>query len=371
MRFMSLINRMVIYACCLCAMIYSGVTVKTVISALLIITVMFLGVYFTDKMKNCILTACFIALSFKVPEFGFGLPVFVYEDMELFWMVHKNKNRDISVGVLSAVAVCAGFVNMFFIYDMAYCIIMVVLSVFAIMVNVFFHLYSNVKRQLITLRDDSTELNNALKERYKYLREKQDRDINIATLKERNRIAREIHDNVGHMLSRSILQVGAVMAVCKDEMTSEMLKSVKQTLDTAMNNIRSSVHDLRDESINLNQAVKDIISEMKNYEVHYEYDIVNDVPKQLKYCIITIIKEAASNVVKHSDADTIDIIVREHPAFYQLFFKDNGKCVHDGDGTGMGIDNMKERVESFGGNINISNDDGFRIFINIPKVMSV
>jgi signal transduction histidine kinase len=42
--------------------------------------------------------------------------------------------------------------------------------------------------------------------------EKQDYEIYLATLRERNRIAREIHDNVGHMLSRSILQIGALKA---------------------------------------------------------------------------------------------------------------------------------------------------------------
>ena len=47
--------------------------------------------------------------------------------------------------------------------------------------------------------------------------EKQDTEIYLATLKERNRIAREIHDNVGHMLSRSILMVGALKTVNQAE----------------------------------------------------------------------------------------------------------------------------------------------------------
>ena len=47
--------------------------------------------------------------------------------------------------------------------------------------------------------------------------EKQDYEIYLATLRERNRIAREIHDNVGHMLSRSILQMGALITIHKEE----------------------------------------------------------------------------------------------------------------------------------------------------------
>ena len=67
-----------------------------------------------------------------------------------------------------------------------------------------------LEQEMIRLRDTSTELNLVLQEKNKNLMEKQDYEIYLATLRERNRIAREIHDNVGHMLSRSILQMGAL-----------------------------------------------------------------------------------------------------------------------------------------------------------------
>lgn len=60
-----------------------------------------------------------------------------------------------------------------------------------------------LEQRLMKLRDDSTEKNLLLEEKNRMLAEKQDYEIYAATLKERNRIAREIHDNVGHLLSRS------------------------------------------------------------------------------------------------------------------------------------------------------------------------
>ena len=69
----------------------------------------------------------------------------------------------------------------------------------------------------------------------------------MATLKERNRIAREIHDNVGHMLSRAILQMGALSTVYEEEPLHGQLLKVNDTLNLAMNNIRESVHDLHDD----------------------------------------------------------------------------------------------------------------------------
>ena len=61
-------------------------------------------------------------------------------------------------------------------------------------------------------RDESTEMAMHLAEKNKDLMEKQEYEVHLATLAER-RIAREIHDNVGHMLSSAILQVGALRAV--------------------------------------------------------------------------------------------------------------------------------------------------------------
>ena len=92
-----------------------------------------------------------------------------------------------------------------------------------------------------------------------------------------------------------------------------------------------------------------------------------DLPKELKYCIISIVKEALSNVTRHSDADRVKLLLREHPAFYQILIQDNGKCVHPGEGTGIGITNMRQRVETFGGTIDIRTENGYRIFIHIPK----
>ena len=62
----------------------------------------------------------------------------------------------------------------------------------------------------------------------KDLMEKQDYEVNLATLNKRNGIAREIHDSVGHVMSSSILQVGALIATAQDEMARESLWNLKR-----------------------------------------------------------------------------------------------------------------------------------------------
>lgn len=226
-------------------------------------------------------------------------------------------------------------------------------------------LYAN---ELKKIRDNSREINMLLENKNKVLLEKQDYEIHVATLKERNRIAREIHDNVGHLLSRSILQTGALIALNKDDTLNSSLLLMKDTLSSAMDNIRSSVHDLHDESIDLYNSIRTMLKDYDRYEKTLEYDMDAQVPKNIKYCFITILKEGLSNIVKHSDATAIEIIAREHPSFYQLLIYDNGHPTQtDWKNHGIGLENMQERVKSLHGTFRVITDNGFKIFISIPK----
>ena len=203
----------------------------------------------------------------------------------------------------------------------------------------------------------------------KYVAEKQNSEIYAATLRERNRIAREIHDNVGHVLSRTILLTGAARAINKDQNLDSLLKGLDNSLNSAMDSIRSSVHDLHDDAVNLQETIKGIITDIKMENVEFEYDMSEIIPREIKYCFISIVKEAISNAMKYSSATQIKIIMREHPAIYQLCIEDNGKgCAdYDKNTTGIGLKNMQERVNTLNGNLQINGEKGFRIFVVIPK----
>jgi signal transduction histidine kinase len=228
------------------------------------------------------------------------------------------------------------------------------------------------------IRDESEIKKETLRKQNRNLMEEQDKSITAAQLSERNRIAREIHDNVGHMLSRSILQVGAMMVVHKDEPVGEELKVLRQTLDTAMNNIRESVHDIRDEAISLSSALEEIVEPLKDsFKVSYEFDADEaEIPKDVKYAGINIVKEAVSNIIKYSRNECVDVRFIEHPSMYQIIVHDYKQSkdvsqrtvpVTDTSGEGMGLENIKTRAEKLGGNATFTNDNGFRVFVRIPK----
>lgn len=223
-----------------------------------------------------------------------------------------------------------------------------------------------LKEELKVLHDDQTEKDMIQKEHDRMLMENQNNMIYMATLKERNRIAREIHDNVGHTLTRSILQLGAIKAINTEPVLKKPLDDLHGSLGDAMTNIRKSVHDLHDESIDLESSIRQLTEGISALDIHVDYDMSNTIPKDIKYSFIAITKEAVSNAVKHSNGDTLDILLREHPGFYQLIVKDNGTDIKINN-TGIGLANITDRVNAMKGTLKISTDKGFKLLITVAK----
>jgi len=296
-------------------------------------------------------------LSLLIPEFLFFLPALLYDftARRLWW-------------ICAAAGGC--FVYHAADMDMRRISALLLTALLAVLLQRRTTALLAVEKKYIQTRDSSAEITMLLTEKNRHLHENQDNEIRLATLRERNRIAREIHDNVGHLLSRSILQTGALCAMNRDETMQEALSALNDTLSSAMTTIRKSVHDLHDESVDLKQSVEEAVRPLSEngLRVRLEFDCTADPPNKIKFCLISIVKEGTSNILRHSSADSVSVILREHPAFYQLMIEDNGICEAVNSTDGIGLSNMRERVESLGGILQISADKtGFRIFISLKK----
>ena len=205
-----------------------------------------------------------------------------------------------------------------------------------------------------------------------------DNEIYVARLKERNRIAREIHDNVGHMITRVIVQMQAIKIINKDENVGRQLESVSETLDLAMTGIRKSVHELHDDSIDLSIGINDITSAIGDkFEVTVKTSIDSPADNNIKNAVLGIIKEAVTNISKYSSGDKVLVEVTENNTFWRVKVFDNGsnpvreKDLTDdslSDGCGIGLKNIGARATSLGGRASaISDENGFTILATLPK----
>ena len=223
-------------------------------------------------------------------------------------------------------------------------------------------------------RDDGEELERLLKKQNKQLLKEQDQQIHLATLTERNRIAREIHDNVGHMLSRAILLLGAIKTVNKNESIAPQLDLLADTLDESMRKMRESVHDLHDDSIDLEKNFRELLGELKDYHVDLEADFEEQVPRKVKISLIGILQESITNIIKHSNGDSVKVIFHSNPSFCTLSVTDNGtvsegtKAMLRGEvpgQRGIGLSNITDRARNCAGDAYFYTDKGFTVYVRL------
>ena len=226
-------------------------------------------------------------------------------------------------------------------------------------------------------RDELQERALALEARNRDLADRQDYEVELATLAERARIAREIHDNVGHQLTRASLQTEALRVVHANEPgVAADFADVKRTVDEALQLVRASVHALNDNAANLSVQLERIVKGARSDggpQIELEV-LAEHAPANVANCFAAILREALSNTMRHARAQNVTVRCMEHPSFYQLIVTDDGegKIRAGGRGVaeGMGLGSMRERVEALGGTFTAgprAGAPGWRVFATVPK----
>lgn len=217
------------------------------------------------------------------------------------------------------------------------------------------------------LLDDARETQRRLARQNSELILRQDDEVRMATLAERNRIARDIHDTVGHLLSSAILQTGALLAVADDPALRERLQTLRHTLSRGMDSIRADIHGLYDQSVDLEMETARLVKTFTFCPVSLEYDVDAPPPAPVRYALLFVLKESLANIARHSHAKTAQVLLREHPGFYQLVVHDDGQGGDKPAAGGLGLRGIAERVETLGGRAHFEAGGGFTVFVIIPK----
>ncbi len=195
-----------------------------------------------------------------------------------------------------------------------------------------------------------------------------EKDIEIAILSERNRIAREIHDSVGHTISGAIIQSELMRALSDGSIDNE-INALQKTLKTGMKDIRLSLHKLHDTSIDLELSLKEIAESEDGIEVEMNYKISSEFSYESKYKLISILKETISNSLKHSDASKISVSLIEMPKHLSFVLHDNGSStIEEKDiKKGLGFLSFKDFAEKNRGRFTYEFDKGLKLIFLLDK----
>lgn len=353
-----IVDRLLMLICCAALLMCNAYDVAAVVGVLASMTVSALNGYIKSRTFLMASVVSYTMASMAWPAFCLFMPLVYYDVLAYYHMSGKGSWILAAAGSL---LVCSA--NLPIDTSLMVAVLMAVAYVLAMRTTAVERSQNEAKQ----LRDSGYEMAMLLRQQNRELVEKQDYEIRLATLNERGRIAREIHDHVGHLLSRSILQVGALMVTKTNEQERQSLSNVRNTLSQAMDSIRASVHDLHDESIDLRTQVEALVQEFTFCPIRLDYRLEREPEKDIAYCFIAILKEGLNNIIRHSDATQVTLALLEHPALYQLVLQDNGTGSAGESCEGLGLRSIADRVDALGGQLVIERAGGFRLFISVPK----
>lgn len=200
---------------------------------------------------------------------------------------------------------------------------------------------------------------------------------NQATLQERNRIARDIHDSLGHSLTALNLQLETALKLWQSDPAKAInfLSQAKKLGSTALQDVRHSVSTMRSDPLlgmSLENAIASLTKEFQrstNILLICHIELKHPLPPELNIVIYRITQEALTNITKYADANEVTIKLQTLPKKLVLMIQDNGKGFDfNQNTTGFGLQGMRERTLAQGGKfeINTSPGNGCRIIANFP-----
>ena len=208
------------------------------------------------------------------------------------------------------------------------------------------------------------QLNRMAEQLQNLLKTKQD----LATLEERNRLARDLHDSVKQQVFATTMQVGAARAMLDQDANAARdhlneAEKLSRQAQAELNALILELHPATLESRGLIQTLKSYLTDWsRQNDVASEIVILGEphLSMEIEQTLFRVTQEALANVVRHSEATIVEVQVFGEENGVSITISDNGKGfdVSSAYGKGIGLHSMRERMEALGGELRVDSEPG-------------
>lgn len=221
-----------------------------------------------------------------------------------------------------------------------------------------FNMYNRIKRE--KLEDQLEDANKRISQ--------------LMVIEERERIARDLHDTLGQKLSLIGLKsdLARKLIDVKPGTAKTEIDDIHQTARTALKEVREMVSDMRgakldDEIIRIRQILK---AAQMDFSIEGNPQLTN-TPLLVENVLSMCLKEAVTNVVKHSQATACKVLIEQSPNELLIEVRDNGIGIPDKIDSfkGHGLGGMRERLEFVNGSLEIVSSNGTTLHVRVPNVI--
>jgi signal transduction histidine kinase len=186
---------------------------------------------------------------------------------------------------------------------------------------------------------------------------------------ERTRIARDLHDQMGHHLVALTMQ----LQVLEKKLPETALPELGHARDLARDlfeDVRATLQQLRQDQSSFGELLEKMLASIPylKFEVSIDSELLM-MDAQLASCLLRVVQEGITNALKHSDASRMVICLTREDNGLRMLVQDNGRQVVTAEfGSGIGLEGMAERIRELGGQLQSgSTGQGFRLLVEFPE----
>lgn len=198
----------------------------------------------------------------------------------------------------------------------------------------------------------------------------------LAVAEERNRLAREIHDSLGHYLTTItvLLEAAGKLIATQPEQAAEAVARAQGLAREGLAEVRRSVAALRASPLDtesLSEAIGEVVEDIRASGIAATFTVEGEarpLPIQTKTALYRVAQEGLTNVRKHANASAAQVVLAYEPERVTLTISDNGTGRRRGKMEGFGLLGLRERVALLGGSLEAGDrpEGGFRLRVEVP-----
>lgn len=198
------------------------------------------------------------------------------------------------------------------------------------------------------------------------LRKANDEIEHLAKMAERERIARDLHDVLGHTLSVITLksELAGKLIDRDPQRAAKEIGEVEQISRQALSDVRDAIRGYRSQGLVAELAQAKTTLETAGLTVQYDAATTVKIPAVQESVLSLAVREAVTNVVRHAQAHTCRLRLEQENGSCRLQIQDDG--VGTSNGEGNGLRGMRERVEMLGGTLQRTTESGTTLTITLP-----
>ncbi len=308
-----------------------------------IFLVLYFGLFWIENPLNLVHIGCMVLLGVLLaPINGGACTFFIFAAAMLPFCVQTQTAAVIGLGVIGAVGAIEGLLLHVSGWTLFYS------ALFPIFIgagNTFFAERNRMNRKL---RKANEEIEN------------------LAKVAERERIARDLHDVLGHTLSVITLksELAGKLIDRDPQRAGKEIREVEEISRHALTEVRDAIRGYRSKGLAAEMAQAKTTLETAGLTVQCDAATTVQLPAIQESVLSLAVREAVTNVMRHAQASTCRMRLEQQNGNCRLEIQDDGRGLSNGEGNGLR--GMRERVEMLGGTLQRSTDSGTTLTITLP-----